>query len=300
MKKHTRNLISLIIILVSVYFSIYYLSKHRYLVTQLKHIPKVVIFEVFILYTVMFGVLLLVFSASLRVCATKIKLKDNILLNSYSLIINFFVPGQSGPVLRGYFLNKQYKLKVRYYIAVTLLYYLFYGILGLIFVALGSIPIWQTLLLVIILIFGAVLSVSLYLKYTNIDRKKIVLNYNTLGYLALITLVQACVQATIYFVELHSVNKSISINQVITYTGVANLALFVGLTPAAIGIRETFLVLTRRLHHISGNNILLANIIDRSVLVLFLAVVFILTIVLHAKGRILADSDVVKKADIQQ
>jgi uncharacterized membrane protein YbhN (UPF0104 family) len=71
----------------------------------------------------------------------------------------------------------------------------------------------------------------------------------------------------------------------ITYTGAANFALFVALTPGAIGIREAFLLFTRHLHHISSANIVAANIIDRAIFIVVLGVLFGLTLGFHAKYK---------------
>jgi uncharacterized membrane protein YbhN (UPF0104 family) len=73
----------------------------------------------------------------------------------------------------------------------------------------------------------------------------------------------------------------------ITYTGAANFSLFVALTPGAIGIRESFLLFTKRLNHLSNANILTASIIDRSIFLIFLGVLFIVGIILHSKNKLL-------------
>jgi uncharacterized membrane protein YbhN (UPF0104 family) len=103
--------------------------------------------------------------------------------------------------------------------------------------------------------------------------------------LFLATVLQAIVQVTIYAVELHSVNHHISLSQIITYTGAANLALFVSLTPGAIGIRESFLIFTEHLHHISSANIILANVIDRSVYLIFLLILVVLVSIWQIKNK---------------
>jgi uncharacterized membrane protein YbhN (UPF0104 family) len=101
----------------------------------------------------------------------------------------------------------------------------------------------------------------------------------------LATVIQSVIQITIFAVELDYVNPNISVHQAVTYTGAANFSLFVALTPGAIGIRETFLLLSRHLHHISSANIISASIIDRAVFIVFLGFVFILTIGLHANYK---------------
>jgi len=86
--------------------------------------------------------------------------------------------------------------------------------------------------------------------------------------------------------ELHSIHPETSVAQALTYTGVANFALFVSLTPGAIGIREAFLVFSQNLHHLGNTIIVGANLIDRAVYLLFLGLLFVMTLALHAKDKL--------------
>ncbi len=98
-----------------------------------------------------------------------------------------------------------------------------------------------------------------------------------------VTLLQAGLQIALYATELHTLNPHIGFVQIMTYTGAANFSLFVALTPGAIGIRESFLLFSGRLHHIGSATIIAANIIDRGVYLIFLGALFALTLVLHAR-----------------
>jgi uncharacterized membrane protein YbhN (UPF0104 family) len=89
----------------------------------------------------------------------------------------------------------------------------------------------------------------------------------------------------IYAIELNQVHPGYSLFQQLAYTATANLALFVSLTPGAIGFRESFLYFTEHLHGIDTNSILLASVIDRAINVLFLVLLFaILLIISGRKG----------------
>ena len=54
----------------------------------------------------------------------------------------------------------------------------------------------------------------------------------------------------------------------------------------AIGIREAFLVFSQNLHHLSNMVIVAANVIDRAIYLVFLGILFIVTVGLHAKGSL--------------
>ena len=71
-----------------------------------------------------------------------------------------------------------------------------------------------------------------------------------------------------------------------TYTGLASLTIFVSLTPGAIGIREAFLIITKKLIHISSSSIILANLIDRSIYIIFLGILGLFILIFHLNRRI--------------
>jgi uncharacterized membrane protein YbhN (UPF0104 family) len=238
-----------------------------------------------LLYTLWFGALAGIMLASLRICSKRLVLKESFLLNAYSTLVNFFVPGQGGIAVRGAYLKKIHNLKVRNYVFTALLYYAFYAALSTLLLLVDSRPWWQTLLATSLVALLSYAVIYLYQKRSKTTRSELDLTPRSLGSLFIWTCLQALIQITIYFVELHRVNDHIRLQQAITYTGAANFSLFVALTPGAIGIRESFLIFSRRLHHISDANIVAANVIDRGVFLVFLGILFLLTLGFHAKYR---------------
>jgi uncharacterized membrane protein YbhN (UPF0104 family) len=75
------------------------------------------------------------------------------------------------------------------------------------------------------------------------------------------------------------------------YTGAANLALFVSLTPGAIGFRESFLVFSQHLHHISNSTIVAANILDRAMYLVLLLILALIIFGTHARRQLGVDKD---------
>ncbi len=287
MKKNLRIGLSILIVLLTIAEFVYYLSKHTYLLKQLAHLSPAIIVWIVLLYGVMLVSLVLIMQASLRICRVAMGARDNLLLNMYSLFINFFLIGQAGPGLRAAYLKKYHGLQVRKYIFVTLIYYACYSIVAALLMLAGSSAPWL-LSVIAVLAFGGISfgAVFLYMRRKKMDSGGLSLNASTLTYLLGATLFQAIIQISIYFIELHSVNSHVTLKQTMAYTGVANFALFVGLTPGAIGIRESFLVFSERLHHISSANIVSANIIDRSVYLLFLGILFVAIAGLHVKRKL--------------
>jgi uncharacterized membrane protein YbhN (UPF0104 family) len=298
MKKKTRLILSAIIILSTIGGLIYYISKHQNLLTKLSHTPPSVILLILVLYAAWLYSLVLILQAILYMCRTKIGTSDNILLNAYSLFANFFIPGQAGPALRGVYLKKRHNVRYRDYIYGMLVYYFFYGVISVVLLLAGSRPWWQTVTALIVTACVGALVFKLYEKRLK-EKSNHLLGIKGGAFLLAATLLQAFIQVSIYFVEVHTVNRQIVLHQVITYTGAANLALFVGLTPGAIGIRESFLVLTERLHHISSSVIIEANVIDRAVYLVFLGLLFLLILSMHAGNKIRMVTQVSSEADKQ-
>ncbi len=275
------------IMVLSVASFAYYLAHHGYLLKQLAHTPLLLLFWVFLLYGGVFVALALILEAGVRMCRVKLPARENLLLNSYSMLVNFFVIGQAGPGVRAAYLKKKHGLLVRRYIFVTLLYYACYAVVSALLMLLGSSAAWWLTLLAVLLVAGAsALVVYWYQARSKLKHEGLQLNAPNLLYLLLATVLQALLQISVYWLELHHVNAHVTLRQTVAYTGVANMALFVSLTPGAIGIRESFLVFSERLHHISSANIVSANLIDRSVYILFLGVLFAVTVSFHVKEKL--------------
>lgn len=282
-----RNIYStalrVIFIFVTVAVFAYYLSHHQELLQQLLRIPLDEIARLVLLYIGWFAALVLTVHATLRICRTPLPPGENILLNAYSTLVNFFVPGQGGLAVRGLYLKKQHALGIRSYVLASLVYYMCYAIISTLMLLVASRPWWQTLTGLALVFVTSFLVVRWYKQRSR--SKADILDISMLNVLFLFTatLVQAVAQVAVYAFELRVVNPHISLPQAITYTGAANFSLFVALTPGAIGIRESFLVFSERLHHVSTATIVAASVMDRAVFLILLALLFILTIIFHAK-----------------
>jgi uncharacterized membrane protein YbhN (UPF0104 family) len=290
MKNKLQLIISICLLLIAVMIFGIYISQHTYLIDRLRNISPFIIFWLLVLYMCWFFCLSLIIKYSLRICNLTIPSSKNLLLNAYSTIVNFFLPGQGGPAIRAAYLYKKHKLRIRLYIFVTLIYYLVYTVVNLV-LALGWSS-WRWLLIPLIIIISLI-SIFGGRKYiSKFKIKPAVLNLNPINlfYLSAVTLLQIFIIMVINFVELHSINSGISISQIATYTGIANLSIFVALTPGAIGIREGFLIFGRRLHHISVTNIISASIIDRSIFLIVLVILLCYVVATHAKTKLYTEN----------
>lgn len=262
---------------------VWYVSKNPEVLHQLAQTPPITIAAIILLYGGILGVLVLVLYASLQFYRRSMSWQENFLLNAYSSLINFFGPGQSGPGFRAAYLKLKHDVKVKQYIFVTLIYYAFYAFFSGVLLAGAAFDWWITLLVLIgiTLVGTVVLRYYLHRNKNLLSRspKSLIKPFLVIG---AVTLLQVLLLWIIYFIELRSLDSSISLSQAATYTGAANFALFVALTPGAIGFREAFLVFSQNLHHIPNDIIVAANILDRAMYILFLGVLFLIVLALHA------------------
>jgi uncharacterized membrane protein YbhN (UPF0104 family) len=150
----------------------------------------------------------------------------------------------------------------------------------MLFIATYFIGIWA-LLLIILAVACTPFALRNPVLLTLVPARFRSLKLEYVGQLAVATLAQVCTLAAIFYVELHSISEKVALVPSLIYTGAANFALFVSITPGAIGFREAFLTLTRHFHGISTDLIVAANLLDRSVYLIFMALLALVVFGLH-------------------
>ncbi len=281
-KRLWRPVAALVILVATIAaFTVYFIS-HPELRHQLDHTSPTLLLLLLALYAAFVGSLSLINSAALRLCKTKIPASESLLLTMYSSVINFFGPLQSGPAFRALYLKQRHAVKLKDYASASLVYYFFYALISGLLMLAGVIKWW------LIPGFVGLALAAWYLQRHPVGwlRGLQQLNLRNWYYMAGATLVQISLLLIIFYIELRSVAPGIDFSQVLIYTGTANLALFVSITPGAIGFRESFLLFTQRLHHIDSSTILAANLIDRSVYIMILLLSALIIFATHANRRL--------------
>lgn len=291
MARKLRLILGTLIILATLAAFVWYLDNNPEVVRQLKETPPQALALLFALYAGTTVALMGVLHGSLKLYKKHMTTQENFLLTTYSSLVNFFGPGQSGPGFRAAYLKLKHEVKIKQYLFATLIYYAFYAVFSGLLLIGTSRPWWQTILVVaaITAVCGIVLKFFVRRNQgltagiaSHVIRKGILL-------IGLFSLLQVLIIALIYFVELRSLSDSVSISQALAYTGAANFALFVSLTPGAIGIREAFLVFSQNLHGIPNDLIVAANVLDRAVYVVFLGLLFVVILCMHAGSKLQLD-----------
>lgn len=292
MKKKYVMFLKLALLTLAVLLFARYLQGHPDLLVQLEKIPRLTVLWVLFLYLAWFVALAFTVHATLGLCGKRMPWGENVLLNAYSTLVNFFVPGQGGVAVRGLYMKRRHQLPLRNYVLGTLIYYSCYAVVSAVLLFAPSRPLWQTILG---LLAAGVCGVTVVRWYARRSMAKggerFTIRFADLAWLLFATLVQAMVQVAVYAAELHAVNPRVDLSQVITYTGAANFSLFVALTPGGIGIRESFLIFSRRLHRVGTQTILAASVIDRAVFMVLLAILFLVTLAFHARKALRIDQD---------
>ncbi len=229
--------------------------------------------------------------ASLRLISKHVGFAENIALTGYSSVVNFFGPLQSGPGFRAVYLKSKHGVSLKRFFYVTLVFYGFFALLNGLVIIGALLNRVDDSLLPLLLIGITLISVAATLALLRVAKVRSLLAevriYNRyFWFIGLGALTLAVTTAAAYFVELRHVDAAISPLQTIVYTAAANLALFVSLTPGAIGFRESFLLLSQQLHGIPTDTVIAASIIDRAFYVVFLLVLFVVLLLVGVRGRI--------------
>lgn len=262
----------------------YYLIRHPSTLQKIAELSLSDVISLLLLYGVFFLALAVILYFSIIFCGKYLNKRETLLLNAYSSLTNFFGPGQSGPGVRALYLKGKIGLHIKNFLFVSLVYYAFYAILSGVMLFSALRPWWLAVLLVGAIILVCIGVLFFYKKKQEGSPFKKTIVIGVIG-IFIGTVVQMVAQVAIYAVELNSISSGATLAQVVSYTGAANFSLFVSLTPGAIGIRESFLIFSQSLHHISNTNIISAGVIDRAVYIVFLGILFLLIIALHAKGK---------------
>jgi uncharacterized membrane protein YbhN (UPF0104 family) len=279
-----RVVIAVTVLLATAGLFVNYFVGHPTVKQKLTQLSPEVLAGLLLLYFVFVGTLGLVNTATVRLCKARISANESLLLSMYSSIINFFGPLQSGPAFRGLYLKKKHGIKLAAYTRASFVFYFFYAFFSGLLLVSGILK-WWTLALAATTLAGLWLFTKSRFATAKGFSKLSLENWYLM---ALASFAQVATLALIFYLELHTVAPQTGFIQAMVYTGAANFALFVSLTPGAIGFRESFLLFSQNLHHIDNATIVAANAIDRAVYIHLLAILALVIFGSHAHSRLVA------------
>ncbi|HEX8182229.1 MAG TPA: lysylphosphatidylglycerol synthase transmembrane domain-containing protein [Candidatus Saccharimonadales bacterium] len=278
-RKHLRSAVAVIVLLATCIAFTYYVRQNPEIIRQITKLSLADLGLLLALYGVFLGTLVWIQRETLELCEIKLGRKESMLLIMYSSIINFFGPLQSGPAFRAAYLKRRHNIKLKNYTIATLLYYAFYAAFSGLFILAYFVGLWVLAGICLIVVLAPLIVRRAHWLPVRFQRLKL----QHVGSLAVATLAQVTMFAIIFYVELGSFGQQISAVPALIYTGAANFALFVSVTPGAIGFRESFVVFSQSLHHLPSSQVVTASLIDRGVYVLYLLILIVIATSMQAK-----------------
>lgn len=279
--KAWRLAIMSLVLLATLAVFTYFVSNHPELRHQLRRISPGMLLLLFGLYAIQLSIVGLTVLYTMSLCGIKLPVRESLLLSMYTVVLNFFVPLQSGPAFRGLYVKRKYGLKLKNFTLATMVYLGLYAVFSGLFLVSPWLKWW--------LPFGILVALSglIWYRYLpdKLTKRLSQLHWPSLWALAAVSFLQVASMSAIYYTELRMVSPGVHLSQAVIYTGAANFALFVALTPGAIGFREAFLLFSRHLHHIGTTTIVAANLIDRSVYIVILGLLVIFIFASHARDQ---------------
>jgi len=294
--RYLKWIVAIVIILATIGLFAWYISNNPEVLETITSLNPIVILLLTIGYVLTLLANAFVLYCSLHLLGKRVPLIENVALTGYSSIVNFFGPLQSGPGFRAVYLKRMHSVKLRDFLFVSIIFYGFFGLMnGLTIGAVAAFRfgqiaalLWSIFALAIFLLAGWMI----HKKYPDlIPRLRLFAKNKNFWLVGLGAFLLIAATVFIYHTELAFVYSGVSIFQSIVYTAAANLALFVSLTPGALGIRESFLILSQQLHNIPSDAIVSASVIDRAFYVIFLLVMFVLLLAVDAKRRLRFSAD---------
>lgn len=287
MSKRFRTVAAILVLLATAIVFIRFFYQHPAYLRQVAHINPWLLLLIIFLYGLSILILLFIYDATIRLCSQRLPLKQLFFLTSYSSIANFFGPFQSGPGVRALYLKAKYGLRLRDYTLATFIYYGLYAFVSVFFLLAGA-GLWRQAILALIAVttlgWLGIRTFARRNKDSHVSQFRI--QKVVIIMLGIWTLLQVLLSALIFFIELRAISPHVGWGQAMSYTGAANFSLFVSFTPGAIGFRESFLLFSQHLHHISTATIFAANLIDRAAYVITLGILFVVIASLHAGRRL--------------
>lgn len=282
--KRLRPFLVVAIIVVTIALFVNYFRTHPDYLGRLLDTNPAIIVLLLCTNVLLVSVVAVINHVSAQMCKVELEKRESLLLTIYSSLANFFGPLQSGPGVRAAYLKTRYAVRLRDFTFITLISYGFYAIISALFLVVGVMPWWASVIAVLGA-SGISYTVIRWFDKKNDRRSTFALSPRRLGVLGLATFAQVTLMAVRYGIELTAVGANASIGQIVSYTGAANFSLFVSITPDGIGIREAFLLFAQRLHGVATHDIVAASLIDRASYVVFLALLGIIALALHARKR---------------
>jgi uncharacterized membrane protein YbhN (UPF0104 family) len=235
-----------------------------------------------------------------------ISLKESVRVSLISSLGNFFAPAGSGFGFRAVYLNKKHGLAYSDYVSTLYGNYIIVFLISSLF---GLLSLWMLYAkhdeayFILLLVFGGMFVVSLLLSLIkipsnllNLDLKSsrvnkiakiflqmlkgwngIVSNRNLMAKLAGLTIMNFFISVIISKLEISALHLTIGFPELILFSVLGSLSLFVSVTPANLGVKEAIYLFSSHVIGFTPAQILSIALIDRGMLFITLMILWIYT-----------------------
>lgn len=242
---------------------------------------------------------------TVEVFTNKLKFTEGVYIAILSAIGNYFGPLLGGATIRAVYLKRAHRLSYANFTSTLAGYYVIIfiansalAIISLLFLSQSS---YKSGLLAFFAVWFVVLLGLMFVrlpareKIKRLESKKLtkfivtviydiengwrtlVKDHTLVSKLCLLALASFAITAITATFEFHAIRASLSLPALGFYTAVSTSSMLISLTPGAIGIRESLLLLTSSVMGVTGTQILQVAVIDRGVTFLTLAILYGIT-----------------------
>lgn len=302
MKQFGKYISPILTILILLLFGVYLYINPEILVS-LKSTNPIYVLLIMLFYLLIFyleGIFILV---TLKIFHKEIDSKEGMYISVLSRIGNYLLPMRAGAVFRATYLKKKYDFQYSDFLSTLYGYYIIFflansilAFMVLVYKAVFFNQIYTTL----ILFFLSIILAMLFLILFNLPIEKLFLNskgilsrlVSILGKflngwklivkdrrsfikLLLLAFGNIFLNTIIIYIQFISIEKIPNILDVVLYTCISGLSLFISLTPGSLGLREGVLLITSQSIGVSESEIIKLAVLDRGSMFLLLVLCMI-------------------------
>ena len=304
--KFLRKYISPILTLFVLTLFAIYLYRNPEILIRLKDTNPFFIFLIMFLYLFVFFLEGLFILVTLKIFERKISNLEGWYIAILSRVGNYLLPMRAGALFRAVYLKKKYNFDYSNFLATLYGYYIVFFLTNSVIILallLFKATVLKEVYMALIIFFSSLVIGLIALIFFRVPFRKIFINskgfINSIAFflnkffdgwdlivksgnlftkLILLAFANIFVNILVIYLEFISIGKIVDIVDVILYTCLSGLSLFISITPGSLGLREGVLLITSNSLGLTNSEIMELAFLDRGIM--FLLLLLCLSIIL--------------------